>query len=36
VPARERRAPHPGQNAVPSNIGAKHDAQLTVASRALQ
>jgi hypothetical protein len=29
-------APQRGQNAAPSNISAKQDGQLTVASRALQ
>jgi hypothetical protein len=36
VSTRPRAAPHFGQNAVPSNIGAKHDAQVTAASRARQ
>jgi len=34
--ARDRGVPQPGQNAAESNISAKQDGQLTVASRAVQ
>jgi len=34
--ARARRVPHFGQNAAVSNMSAKHDGQLIVASRASQ
>jgi len=33
---RDRAVPQDGQNAAESNISAKHDGQLTVASRAVQ
>jgi hypothetical protein len=34
--ARARLAPHAGQNAAPSMMTAKHEGQLTVASRVRQ
>jgi hypothetical protein len=34
--ARSRRAPHDGQYAAESNMSAKHEGQLIVASRARQ